>query len=381
VTRRGASVSAAVTALAVLLAACGGSDASPGPGSGGEAHTVKIRLTDAGCDPASAEVPAGAVTFSVENAGTAKVNEMEVLKADGSIMGEAENVVEGVPGSFSLTLGPGRYTLSCPNGSSAAEGVLRVTGKATATTGDVALLATATAEYREYVEHETDELVEGTREFAAAVEAGDLKRAKALYGPVRAHYEAIEPVAESFGDLDPAIDARVNDVAGGTRWTGFHRIEHSLWVRGTTAAAPYARKLLADVIALQERAEDLEVQPAQLANGAVELLNEVASSKITGEEDRYSHTDLSDFAANLAGAWVAFDLLKPALAKQGDGELAETITHRFDDVRTALDVYRRSTPLGYALYGELTGADRRRLAQSVDALAEPLSTVAVKVAQ
>jgi iron uptake system component EfeO len=341
---------------------------------------VKIRLTDAGCDPASAEVPAGAVTFSVENAGTTKVTEMELLKADGSIMGEAENVVEGVPGSFSLTLGPGRYTLSCPNGSSAAEGVLRVTGKATATTGDAALLTTATAEYREYVEHETDELVEGTRELAAAVEAGDVKRAKALYGPVRAHYEAIEPVAESFGDLDPKIDARVNDVASGTRWTGFHRIEHSLWVRRTTdGAAPYARTLLADVIALRERAEGLEVQPAQLANGAVELLNEVASSKITGEEDRYSHTDLSDFAANLAGARVAFDLLKPALAKQGDEELAETITHRFDDVRAALDTYRRSTPLGYALYGELTGADRRRLAQSVDALAEPLSTVAVKV--
>jgi iron uptake system component EfeO len=321
------------------------------------------------------------VTFSVENGGTSKVTELEVLKEDGSILGEAENVVEGVPGSFSLKLAPGRYALSCPNGSSAEEGVLPVTGSASAAASEPQseLLAGATVGYREYVEHETDELVQGTREFVAAIETGDLARAKELYGPVRAHYEAIEPVAESFGDLDPAIDARVNDVPSGTTWTGFHRIEHSLWVLDTTdGASKYARKLLADVQTLKTRADTLELQPAQLANGAVELLNEVASSKITGEEDRYSHTDLSDFAANLAGAHVAFNLLKPALAEDGNGSLASLITHRFADVTTALDAYRRDTPLGYALYGDLNAGDRRRLVQSVDALAEPLST-AVKV--
>ena len=291
-------------------------------------------------------------------------------------------MVLGIPGSFSLKLEPGSYRLSCPNGSAAEEGALRVTGapSGAASEPESELLAGATAGYREYVEHETEELVAGTREFVAAIDAGDLGRAKVLYGPVRAHYEAIEPVAESFGDLDPEIDARVNDVPSGDTWTGFHRIEHTLWVRGTTeGAAAYAHKLLADVITLERRAETLEVQPAQLANGAVELLNEVASSKITGEEDRYSHTDLSDFAANLAGAHVAFDLLRPALADAGDGPLAATISERFVDVRRTLNTYRRSTPLGYALYGELSATDRRRLARSVDALAEPLSMVAVKV--
>jgi Dyp-type peroxidase family len=47
----------------------------------------------------------------------------------------------------------------------------------------------------------------------AALRAGNLQRARELFGPTRLHYETIEPVAESFGPLDPEIDARVSDVA------------------------------------------------------------------------------------------------------------------------------------------------------------------------
>ena len=63
----------------------------------------------------------------------------------------------------------------------------------------------------------------------------------------------------------------------------------------------------------------IELEPAQIANGAVELLNEVASSKITGEEDRYSHTDLWDFEANLDGAKQAFDAVRPMVAAKDAG--------------------------------------------------------------
>jgi iron uptake system component EfeO len=151
-------------------------------------------------------------------------------------------------------------------------------------------------------------------------------------------------------------------------------------VKGTTAGtAAYGTKLLADENTLDRRIKTLTFQPAQLANGAVELLNEVANSKITGEEDRYSHTDLSDFAANLEGAKQAFDLLTPALAYEGYQSLADTIDYRFETVSTGLDKYRRATPLGYAFYSALTAPDRRALAVAVDALAESLSTVAAKV--
>ena len=129
--------------------------------------------------------------------------------------------------------------------------------------------------------------------------------------------------------------------------------------------APYARRLQRDVETLNARIPALELQPAQLANGAVELLNEVANSKITGEEDRYSHTDLSDFQGNLDR--LAGGLRRccgPCSCASGHADLARTIDARFADVQKGLDAYRRDDALGFALYGELTPADRRKLSRA-----------------
>jgi iron uptake system component EfeO len=371
---------AAVAAVALMACACGssGSSASGPPGS----HTVKITISDAGCTPAKVTAPSGEFKFVVQNSGSSKVTELEVLNSQNIILGERENIVPGLGTAFSLTLQPGDYTLNCPNGSSTPQATLHVTGgRVSVTTGPAAgLLRKATVGYQNYVIGETANLLAATGEFATALRAGNLERAKQLFGPARIHYEAIEPVAESFGNLDPEIDARVNDVADPAQWTGFHRIEQILWVQNTTAGTGvYATKLLADVTTLYHRVQTLTYQPAQLANGAVELLNEVANSKITGEEDRYSHTDLSDFQGNLQGARTAFELLAPALRRSGNAKLVVIIEQRFADVERTLDTYKRPTLLGFALYGALTGADRLQLAREVDALAEPLSTVAAKV--
>ena len=227
---------------------------------------------------------------------------------------------------------------------------------------------------------ESENVVEGTQQFVAALNARSAARAKALFGPTRLHYESIEPVAESFGNLDPDIDARINDVSNIKQWRDFHRIEQILWEKNTTnGTGLYATKLMADVHTLNRKVQAIQLQPAQLANGAVELMNEVANSKITGEEDRYSHTDLSDFEGNLSGSREAFDLLRPALRQTGNAQLAKTIDQRFAAVQTSLDRYKRHTTLGYALYSEVTQADRKKFAVEVDALDEPLSTVAAKV--
>jgi iron uptake system component EfeO len=379
--RRTTLFALAAAAAALLAAGCGSSGASDSK-TGGRGQTLAVKLTDEGCSPATLRAKAGAITFQVENGGTGKVTEFELKNEQGIILGERENLVSGISGSFSLRLEPGKYVLSCPNGDTEDQGTLVVSGRASGGRPAVAAatLARATDGYRRYVVREADGLVAATRTFTAALEAGNLVRAKQLFGPVRARYERIEPVAESFGDLDPAIDARIDDVASPAEWTGFHAIERVLWERKTTAGtAPLGRRLLRDVQTLARKARTLDFQPAQLANGAVELLNEVASSKITGEEDRYSHTDLSDFAANVAGARTAFSLLRPALVERGDGQLAGTIATRFTAVEQGIGRYRRPTPLGFALYDALTAADRRALAQQVDALAEPLSTVAAKV--
>jgi iron uptake system component EfeO len=378
-TGRRITAAAAIAVSATTLAGCGNSTSTS---TGGPKQALAVSLTDAGCAPASLKAKAGSITFKVTNGGTGKVSELELKNAKGIILGERENIVSGISGSFTLNLQPGKYVLNCPNGDTEDNGTVVVSGTAGSTklAAPDPLLTRATDGYRSYIVGESDTLLAATRTFVAALRAGDLAKAKTLFGPTRYHYEAIEPVAESFGNLDPEIDARANDVASPARWTGFHRIEQILWVKGTTGGTQaYATKLLRDVTTLHTRVRTLSFQPAQLANGAVELLNEVANSKITGEEDRYSHTDLSDFEGNLTGARKAFELLEPALVKQGNQKLVSTITARFAAVQKGLDAYKRNTPLGFAYYGTLTQPDRQRFALEVGALAEPLSTVAAKV--
>jgi iron uptake system component EfeO len=238
-------------------------------------------------------------------------------------------------------------------------------------------LTAAVSGYRRYVISQSHELLARTRPFVVAVKAGDVDEAKRLFAAARAPYEKIEPVAESFGALDPELDARVNDVAKGQRWTGFHRIEQGLWKGGTTKGlSPIADKLLADVKRLDRKVQGATYEPAQLANGATELLGEVSKSKITGEEDRYSHTDLSDFEANVLGARTAFGLLAPAL-REHDGALATTVSERFSAVQAELAAIKRGGE--FPSYDTVGTKQRRRFSQLVDALAEPLSHVAEKL--
>lgn len=233
-------------------------------------------------------------------------------------------------------------------------------------------LVTASNRYRDYVVEQAALLSERTDEFTQAVEAGDVERAKELYAPARVPWERIEPVAATLGDYDPAIDAREGDVPS-DEWTGFHRIEKALWEEDTTEGqAQYARRLREDVHDLQAEVEDLEVEPVDLVTGSVELLNEVSASKITGEEERYSHTDLYDFQANLEGSEKAFELLVPALEER-DPDLVKEVRERFDDVYAALEPYRRGDD--WVSYEEVSEEERRDLSQKLDALAEPLSRI------
>jgi iron uptake system component EfeO len=230
--------------------------------------------------------------------------------------------------------------------------------------------------YRHYLEEQTGLLVERTRAFVKALNYDNVEQAKRLYPTTRMPYEAVEPVAESFGGLDPDIDAREGDVPPAS-FRGFHRIEKALWVDDTTKGVrSVAAKLLADIKRLQALVFTIKLEPAQIANGANELLNEVSSSKITGEEERYSHTDLWDIDANLQGSKAAYDSVKPLLEQQ-DPQLAKEIDQRFAEAEDTLRPYRRGD--GFVLYGELTEQDKRQLAQSIDALAEPISQVAAIV--
>jgi iron uptake system component EfeO len=363
---------AALGLLALFVAACGGSSDTAPAGS----KEMTFKLTDAGCDPHNANAPAGPINFQVENDGSGSVTELEVLDGE-TILGERENITEGLNGSFSLTLEEGEYTIRC-NGGTEEDGTLKVTGELKTDTSPE--VEKAIADYRKYLETNTEELTAKTQPFVDAVIAGEIDKAKQLYAEARIPYEKIEPVAESFGDLDPRIDARENDVRP-SEFGGFHRIEKALWeeesLKGMT---PVAEALMADVEELEEKVKGVKLQAVQIANGANELLTEVSTSKITGEEERYSHIDLVDFKANVEGSEDAFESVKPLMEKQ-DPQLVKEIEKDFAAVYAALKPYETEKWPGFVLYEELTKADTRKLAQTIDTLAENLSLVPAQIAK
>ncbi len=237
-------------------------------------------------------------------------------------------------------------------------------------------LEEVTKQYREYAIGEIDAFVTATEEFTNAIKNGDVEKAKELYAPSRVHYERAEPIAEVFGDLDPKIDAREGDVPD-AEWGGYHRLEKGLWIDNTTKGyEDYADQLMNDVHLLRAKVETVEVTPDLLITGAVDLLNEVSTSKVTGEEDRYSHTDLYDFMANVEGAEKIYQLLKPALDEK-DAELSKLISDKFSNLYTLLNVHKQGE--GFVSYTELKEEEVKALSQAIGVLAEPLSQIGIVV--
>lgn len=361
--------------VALLVAACGSSDDSTS-GSSADSAQVTFKLTDEGCEPTKATAPAGPIDFTVENGGTGKYTELEVLDGE-TILGERENIIEGTTGSFSLTLEEGEYAVRCQE-TGEGEGTLKVTGQVE--TKKSPEIEKAIADYREYLEENTVELTAKTKPFVAAVIAGDIAKAKQLYPAPRIPYERIEPVAESFGDLDPRIDARENDVKP-SEFGGFHRLEKALWEEeNLKGMKPVAEELEANVKELEAKVKGVKLQAVQIANGANELLTEVSTSKITGEEERYSHIDLVDFKANVEGSQVAFEAVAPLMEKT-DPKLVKEIEADFESVYASLKPYETKEWPGFVLYEELNKSDTRKLAQGINALAEKLSLVPAQIAK
>jgi iron uptake system component EfeO len=242
------------------------------------------------------------------------------------------------------------------------------------------MFAQETIAYRDYAIEQLEQFVWKTAEFVEAVQAGEIDKAKALYAPARMHFERSEPVAALFGDLDPRIDARLADlqaVGKGTQeWTGYHRIEYGLWVEQTTTGyEAIASQLLRDTRELRAKVETVEITAELMFIGAVDLLNEVSISKITGEEEVYSHTDLYDFKANIEGAQKIYEIFKPRI-QQKDPRLVTLLEKKFLNMHELLANYEDGTG-GYKSYLALTDVDTKALSNAVNELGEPLSHMAI----
>jgi len=381
------AVASGVAALALALTGC----VANSPAGSSSATAVTVDGSDDSCSLSTTSVPSGPVTFTMTNSGSDN-SEFELLAEDGlRIISEKENIGPGTSGSMTVSVPAGEYYTACVPGL-VGEGVrasFTVTDSGTAveaTGSEKQQIDAAATAYVGYVKDQTGQLVTATDEFLAAYTAGDDEKARSLYPSARAHYERIEPVAESFGDLDPKIDFREADVEPGTEWTGWHRIEKDLWQpaaseNGGAAYVPltaderthYADLLTSDTKDLYDEvtASDFTVGIDTIANGAVGLMDEVATGKITGEEEIWSHTDLYDFQGNLEGARVAFDGVRDVV-DQKDPELATSIDAQLTKVETLLAGYG-SLDAGYPSYTDLTDADKKKLSDAVNALSEPLS--------
>ncbi|NBF12437.1 iron uptake system protein EfeO [Pseudomonas sp. Fl4BN1] len=237
------------------------------------------------------------------------------------------------------------------------------------------------SDYKIYVTEQLDGLTSHTQQFTDAVKKGDLATAKKLYAPTRVYYESIEPIAELFSDLDASIDSRVNDHEKGVKaedFTGFHRLEYSLFSENSTEGlGELADSLNKDVKDLQARVAGLTFPPEKVVGGAAALLEEVAATKISGEEDRYSHTDLYDFQGNIDGAKKIVDLFRPQIEKQDKAFVAK-VDKNFAAVNKILAKYK--TPDGgFMTYDKVKEADRKALVGPVNTLAEDLSTLRGKL--
>jgi iron uptake system component EfeO len=372
------AVSAAVLA-GVSLSGCTAKESTTpaAEDTGTAAAEVTVEATDTECTLSGTEGATGANTFVITNNGS-KVTEFYVYGDGDRVMGEVENVSPGLQRTLIVQLTqPGTYQTACKPGmiGDGIRGDYTVTGQEVQIDTE-GKFKEASDNYKRYVVSQTEALVPAVQAFVAAIKAGDLEAAKAQFGPSRVYYERIEPVAESFpDDLDPRIDLREADLEDGQQWTGFHRLEKDLWVTGPQPDTnAIADQLVADVKELADgvNAPDYSIDSTQIAGGAQGLLDEIAISKISGEEDIFSHTDLWDFNANLQGSQTAVASVRPILDERNP-DLGARVDQRFEEVEALLEKYRQGD--GFVSYDTVTEPQRQELSRAIDALSKEVSQV------
>ncbi|MGW1405177.1 iron uptake system protein EfeO [Streptomyces sp. NPDC002403] len=370
------SVVTAAATVAALTAVTGCAEKSDGKGDG----ALQVVAKDDSCEVSKKKLPAGHIELAVQNKGS-KVTEVYVLFPDDRIVAERENIGPGTKATITAEIKAGSYEIACKPGMKG-HGIrqkLEITGANAAKRSPE--MDKAVAEYRTYVQAQADETLPKAKKFTDAVAAGDIEAAKKIYADSRLGWERTEPVAESFGDIDPKVDIREDGLEDGQKWTGWHRLEKALWQDKKLGAEEkaLAPALYKDLLDWQKRVGTAEITPTSMANGAKELLDEVATGKVTGEEERYSHTDLVDFKGNVEGAEKSYELLKP-IASKNDAALTATLDKRFAELNTLLDKYRKDkSSYEFTSYEKVGKADRKELSDAVNALAEPLSRLAAAV--
>ena len=387
---------AAVSALGLSACVANNPSSTSASGSAGASDApLTVTITDDTCKVSAASVPSGVVNFKLTNNGTVR-NEFEILAEDKlRIVGERENLGPGTSVDYTVTLQPGKYFTACKKNMvgalvGATEFTVTDSGKPVEVSSDEkAQIDAAVTNYTAYVRDQSGQLLEQTKSFAELYKKGDFEAARKAYAPTRMYYERIEPTAEAFGDIDPALDQREADwqeEGADGEWTGWHAIEKDLWrpngYQGLSEdeRSKMADKLVEDTQKLYDLvySDNFKISLSDISNGAISLLEEVATTKITGEEEAFSHTDLYDFVANVEGAKVAYGDVED-IAKAKDAKLAGKISDAFTELQRELDKYKDGD--GYVSYDTIDEAGRKALSDKVNALRLPLAQLTAAIVQ
>lgn len=346
-----------------------------------QAHHDEVTVTihPHSCEPNALTVPAGRASFRIVNRSDRAV-EWEIL--DGVlVLEERENIAPGLSQVINANLLPGDYAITCGLLSNP-RGTLQVTptaasdAAAKARPSMVAFIGPL-SEFRVYLSTQSTALIKAVTALEQAIEAGDLNQAQALYVPARAAYQRLAPAAQRLAELDNSINARADYFEKREQdpdFVGFHRIEYALFQqRNLDGLVPVAQRLVADVTTLKQQLMAQSLPPEQLVSILVRNLNTLANVRASsGEEERYSHTDLNGFAANLFAARKVVDLLRPLLTHS-----AADVLPTIDSAIAALDAQLNGFTVkdGYASYDTLSADQRKQIADKARELADALDGI------
>ena len=159
-----------------------------------------------------------------------------------------------------------------------------------------------------------------------------------------------------------AVLARREDDPG---FTGFHRIEHGLWSKGSTEGLePVARSLAEDATALRARLRGITLAPADIAADAARLARHLAEGQVRQGVNLYSGEDAAEFAAALDAVAGAAQVLSP-LTTAAAPDAAAGVEAEIARTRTAIE----------AMSSDPSPAARDRVAEGFTALAGALDAL------
>ncbi|MCW8275046.1 iron uptake system protein EfeO [Pseudomonas sp. PCH199] len=340
---------------------------------------VLVTIHSHSCEPNALTVPAGRASFRIVNRSDRAV-EWEIL--DGVlVIEERENIAPGLSQVINANLLPGDYAITCGLLSNP-RGTLHVTPTAAS---DAAAKARPSmvafvgplSEFRVYLSSQSTALIKAVTALEQSIEAGDLSQAQALYLPARAAYQRLAPAAQRLGELDNSINARADYFEKREQdpaFVGFHRLEYALFQqRDLDGLAPLTQRLLTDVTTLKQQLLAQSLLPEQLVSIVVRNLNSIGDVHASsGEEERYSHSDLNGFAANLDAARKVVELLRPLLSKS-----AADLLPKIDSALAALDAQLNGFKVNdaYASYDSVSAEQRKQIADKAKALAAALDGI------